>query len=176
MPVKINLGCGTNKLAGWNNYDAEIDISIKLPFKSDTAQFILAEHVVEHVSMHQAMAFFKECYRVLAPGGVVRIAVPSVEQVMMYADDDYMKFVSKWTGGEVSLRAAMGAILHAHGHQMAWTESLLRASLFYAGFERLQSATPGQSVHEELRGVEGHGKVIGEHFNFIETIICEGTK
>lgn len=175
--IKINFGCGTNRLTGWQNYDAEVDITQPLPFGDGIADFMFAEHVVEHVTYEQALAFFRECYRVLKRGGVLRIAVPSIERVMTRGDESYFTFASKWTKNhEVSRRAAMDAILHAHGHQAPWTEGLLRASLYFAGFDKGNVCTPGQSQFDELRNVEGHGKVIGDHFNFIETAVCEGNK
>lgn len=174
---KINFGCGTNRLEGWQNYDAEVDITKTLPFGNGVADFVFAEHVVEHVTYEQALAFFRECHRILKSGGVVRIAVPSIERVMRHGNEDYFKFASRWTDfHEVSRRAAMGAILHAHGHQAPWTDSLLRASLYLSGFTGASTYPPGQSGYAELVGVEGHGKVIGDEFNFIETTVCEGIK
>jgi hypothetical protein len=127
------------------------------------------------VTYDQALAFFGECHRVLCGGGVVRIAVPSIERVMRYGIQDYFNFAAKWAPDNTR-RGAMHAILYAHGHRAPWTTSLLETSLFYAGFNTIEILTPGQSDHEELREVEGHGKVIGDAFNFIETTVCEGTK
>lgn len=171
--VKLNFGCGTNRLEGWENFDAEVDITKRLPFPDDHADYIFAEHVVEHVGYYQALDFLKECRRVLKPGGVVRICVPSVENVMERADQAYIDFVRKWapTG---DLRGAMHAILYAHGHKAPWTLSLLRVSLFFAGFESVVHCEQGQSEREQLRGVEGHHRVIGEWNNWVEAAICEG--
>jgi SAM-dependent methyltransferase len=173
--MKINLGCGRNHLEGWKNYDADVDITKPLPFPNNSADCIFAEHVVEHVGYYEALGFFRECHRVLGAGGIVRIAVPSVERILRYGSPDYFKFASKW-GPTPDVRGAMHAILHAHGHRAPWTESLLTTSLFFAGFDNVEVCTPGQSHHEALRGVEGHGRVIGEYFNWIETTVAEATK
>lgn len=179
--LKINLGCGTNKLEGWDNYDAEVDITQRLPFRSDSADCILAEHVVEHVSYNEAVVFFGECHRVLRTGGICRIAVPSVERVWREATPNYVEFTSKWVRPRADdansrLRDAMTNILYRHGHRAPWTQGLLLASLFYAGFDEPIARTPGQSDHPELVGVEGHGRVIGDTFNWIETVVAEATK
>ena len=76
--MKVNLGCGKNKLEGWENYDSEVDLGKKLPFDDDSIEYIFAEHVVEHLSTHEAYDFFDECFRTLKPSGVVRIVVPSI--------------------------------------------------------------------------------------------------
>lgn len=171
-PVKINLGCGSNRLAGWDNHDADINIVKRLPWPDAHADFIFAEHVVEHVTQYQAIAFLRECRRVIKPGGVLRIAVPSIESIWKRGDPEYFAFVKKWAPS-LDLRGAMHAILHAHGHQAAWTESLLQALLFFAGFDRVTSCEIGCSSHPALKGVEGHGRVIGERMNRIETVVCE---
>lgn len=173
--IRVNVGCGTNKLDGWQNYDAELDITKPLPFGNETVNFVLAEHVVEHVTYEEALGFFRECHRVLKSGGVMRIAVPSIQRVHDHANQAYTTFASKWAP-ENSLRGAMDAILHAHGHKAPWTESLLLASVYYVGFDEVRATSPGESLHEALQDVEGHGRVISDEFNWIETTVVEGTK
>lgn len=174
--IAINLGCGRNHIEGWKNYDADVDITKPLPFHDQQADFVLAEHVVEHVGYYEAVAFFRECFRILKPDGVLRIAVPSIERVMQHGNDEYFKFVAKKWAPTPDRRGAMHAMLHAHGHRAPWTEGLLLASVYFAGFDKVRTASPGMSKHPELRGVEGHGRVIGDEFNEIETVIVEGTK
>lgn len=173
--IKINLGCGGNHLDGWVNVDADVDITKPLPYPDKHADYMFAEHVVEHVGYYEALGFFRECHRVLKNGGVLRIAVPSVERILKYGTPEYFKFASKW-GPTNDVRGAMHAILHAHGHRAPWTESLLTTSLFSSGFDKTEVCTPGQSHINELQQVEGHGKVISEYFNWIETVAVEATK
>lgn len=179
--MKINLGCGTNKLDGWQNFDADVDITKRLPFDDECADFVFAEHVVEHVTYEQALAFFAECHRVLKVSGVCRIAVPSVVRVWREATPDYMQFTRKWSRPRDETepsqrRAAMANILIMHGHKAPWSQEILLASLYYAGFDGVAQLTPGHSERPELRGVEGHGRVISEYFNWIETVVAEATK
>ena len=75
----LNLGCGTNKLSGWLNHDADVDVTQPLPWGEGAAYYIFIEHCIEHVSCHQAIGFFEEAFRVLSPGGVLRVVVLSVE-------------------------------------------------------------------------------------------------
>ncbi|RUU23682.1 methyltransferase domain-containing protein [Mesorhizobium sp. M7A.T.Ca.TU.009.01.3.2] len=173
--VKLNFGCGTNRMEGWENFDEEVDITKQLPFIDGYADFIFAEHVVEHVDYRQALAFFAECHRVLKPGGVIRIAVPSLENIWKRGDQDYFNFAHRWAPS-ADRRGAMHAIINAHGHKAIWTQGLLEACLFYAGFEDIAGAEPGKSEHADLMAVEGHGRVIGDRFNWIETAVAEGCK
>ncbi len=172
MTVKLNLGCGTNRLPGWENHDADLDITKRLPFGDSSVAFIFIEHCVEHVGYYQAIAFFEDCRRVLAPGGVLRVTVPSVEQVWKSDDADYHALAAKW-GRTPDQRGAVAAIVECHGHRTAWTASLMTATLRHAGFANVVECRPGQSDRLELVGVEGHGKVIGDRFNGIESICFE---
>lgn len=172
--VRLNFGCGTNKLPGWRNFDADVNITKRLPFADASADFILAEHVVEHVEYSQALAFMRECRRVLKPGGTARFAVPSIEKVWRNADDEYFEFASRWAKGK-HMRAAIDALLNCHGHKAPWTESLLLVTAYQAGFENVVACEPGQSDIADLVGVEGHVRVIGERFNWIETVVVEAS-
>ncbi|MER9937423.1 methyltransferase domain-containing protein [Mesorhizobium sp. M0088] len=173
--IKLNFGCGTNKLDGWQNFDAEVDIEKRLPFPDDHADFIYAEHVVEHVDYHAALRFFTEARRVLKPGGVIRICVPSLENIWRRGDQEYFDFARKWAPS-ADRRGAMHAIIFAHGHKAIWSQALLEACLFFAGFEEIAACEVHKSDHADLIDVEGHHTVIGEHFNWIEAAVAEGRK
>lgn len=179
--VKINLGCGTNKIKGWINHDQEVDITQRLPYRDGSVDFIFAEHVLEHVDYYKAVNFLRECHRILKPGGMIRLSVPSIENLSKVDPQSdvgkrYVDFVhSRGWAPSKDLRGAMHALLYQHGHQAPWTQSLLMATLFFVGFKDTRVMLPGVSNIPELQGVEGHGRVIGEDFNRLESVIAEGT-
>jgi ubiquinone/menaquinone biosynthesis C-methylase UbiE len=173
---RYNLGCGTNKLAGWQNHDADVDVTKKLPWPDQSASHIVIEHCIEHVPYKAAIGFFQEAWRVLAPGGVLRVTVPSLEQIARCDDDSYFKFTTKWQPLGATRRGAMHAIIYAHGHECAWNSRLLQDTLYFAGFDDVQPVEPGKSNDPALVGVEGHGRVIGDKFNLIESCTCEARK
>lgn len=85
--LKLHLGCGAQRLAGWVNVDAfpggdlVLDLRQKLPFASGSAKYIFHEHFLEHLDYYlEVPQFLAECYRVLAPGGVMRVVVPDAER------------------------------------------------------------------------------------------------
>jgi len=173
---KLNLGCGTNKIPGWENYDADVDITKPLPWPDSSAAYIVIEHCVEHVPYKAAIEFFKEAHRVLMPGGVLRVTVPSLEQIAASNDADYLKFTQKWQPLGPTKRGAAHAIIYAHGHEVAWNAQLMRDTLWFAGFDDVRKEDPGWSEDEILRGVEGHATVIGDKFNKIESCTHEARK
>jgi predicted SAM-dependent methyltransferase len=49
------------------------------PFKDNSAEEIIASHIIEHLPLKEGWLFLKECYRILQPGGSIYIAVPDLE-------------------------------------------------------------------------------------------------
>jgi predicted SAM-dependent methyltransferase len=147
MSIKLNLGCGGNVLAGFENHDIDMDITKPLPHKDGSVDFILAEHVVEHITGPEAFRFMKECYRVLCSGGTLRICVPELARLD---------------------RAKREDIIVNHGHLMVFNFDNLRDMLVTAGFinpRRVQRST-----------LDGHWKVIGEPLDTQETLRVEAVK
>lgn len=54
------------------------DLSHSIPLKDETADFIYSSHFLEHLFKRDAERLLKDCYRVLRPGGVVRVCVPDL--------------------------------------------------------------------------------------------------
>jgi len=88
--MMLNLGCGAHYHGGWVNMDIkpagpmviEHDLAGEpLPFDGGTCRMVYHSHVLEHIDPARAPAFIAECFRVLAPGGVLRIAVPDLEGI-----------------------------------------------------------------------------------------------
>jgi SAM-dependent methyltransferase len=177
---KLNLGCGRQKLPGWENYDMEMDLREPLPVADESVRFIHAEHVVEHVTHHEAWCFFEECRRVLAPGGVVRICVPSVVKALAMMDDnraqEYLDYDYKREWSDGSKEGALRAILFCHKHQALWSEDLLVGVLFAIGFITAYPCKVNESKHRDLRGIEHHGYIIGDYVNEFQSVVVEAIK
>ena len=81
----VQVGCGPHGREGWVNVDCFpgkkvnclYDIRKNLPFDDASVRGIYSEHVVEHLDYSEEIpVFLAECYRCLAPGGILRIIVP----------------------------------------------------------------------------------------------------
>lgn len=87
VPPMLNIGCGAAYHPDWINLDVApsnadvlpVDISKGLPFDSNFAAVCYSSHVLEHLDKAGAAYLIAECFRVLKPGGVIRLAVPDLE-------------------------------------------------------------------------------------------------
>lgn len=85
----LNIGCGSTFHPAWTNVDLASasphvqvhDIRSGLPYSSESFDACYHSHVLEHVTREQAERLISECFRVLAPGGVLRVAVPDLEVI-----------------------------------------------------------------------------------------------
>ena len=83
----VNLGCGHRFHGEWINLDLNAhspnvrkwDITKGLPFADGEIDAVYHSHVLEHLEPEVARALLRECFRVLRPGGTLRIAVPDLE-------------------------------------------------------------------------------------------------
>ena len=89
-PLKLDLGGGFQELEGFTNVDlyenpaVDIvhDIETKLPFEDNSVDEIRLHHSLEHCAMQSLPGMALDWYRVLKPGGQLRIVVPEIEGCM----------------------------------------------------------------------------------------------
>ena len=173
----IQFGCGGNIFpAPWENYDLDVDITKPLPFEDECTDLVYCSHTFEHVSPPDGFRFLKECLRILKPGGVLRLSVPSIEQVHAYKSEEYAAWVKEAGFGDGTQRGAIEHLITNHGHLACWSTGTLMAAMFAAGFHEVIDCPVGLSGHLDLCGLEWHGRVIGENNNRIESICVEGIK
>jgi SAM-dependent methyltransferase len=82
--VRLDLGCGTRKQAGFvgvdvrpfDGVDVVHDLTTPWPWEDASADEVYASHVVEHFTPPQRIHFFNELHRVLKQGGRATIITP----------------------------------------------------------------------------------------------------
>jgi len=90
-PMKmLNLGCGNRWHKDWINLDfhpnnefvQKHNLYEPLPFEDGSVDVVYSSHVLEHFPKSFAPKFIQECYRVLKQGGIFRVVVPDLEQIV----------------------------------------------------------------------------------------------
>lgn len=85
----LNLGCGGKWHKDWTNVDfvshnenvIAYNLNEGIPFENNKFDVVYHSHVLEHFTKEKAIFFLQECYRVLKPNGILRLAVPDLEQI-----------------------------------------------------------------------------------------------
>ena len=88
-PLRLNLGCGDKILPGYVNVDVApsrkdavpdvlCDLRELTPFADDSADEVLAVHVVEHFWRWEIVDVLREWVRVLKPGGTMVVECPNL--------------------------------------------------------------------------------------------------
>jgi len=103
--MKLNLGCGPKRVAGWVNVDKAaafqpdevVDLEkFPWPWADSSAEEILLNHVLEHLG--QAPEVFigvmRELWRVCKPGAEVRVHVPDPRHESFLGDPTHVRPVT----------------------------------------------------------------------------------
>lgn len=103
--MKLNLGCGQNKLAGFVNVDSQPaaapDVLADLeafpwPFDDGSVDEVVMNHVLEHLGRDPQVfiGIFRELYRVCAPGAKIMIVVPHPRHDHFLGDPTHVRVVT----------------------------------------------------------------------------------
>jgi predicted SAM-dependent methyltransferase len=193
---KLQLGTGSNILEGWLNtdiYDEKrtnevVYLDARKPFPLPDASFdlVFTEHMLEHISYREALRCLTECCRVLKPGGRIRVATPSLENLIRLYEaqptDLHRRYV-RWSVDSFIEEAdahlpgfVVNNFLRDWGHRFVFDEGTLRHAFQVVGFVDVEEKSVGESSDPELVGLEHHGLMIPAEFNAFETLILEGRK
>jgi predicted SAM-dependent methyltransferase len=149
--LRLHLGCGGERKDGWVNIDLlgdPVDVAWNLanplPFRSGSVAAVFHEHLLEHLPLQAGDAFLQECYRVLQPGGILRVGVPDAGKLIRaYAGD--REYLEALHPDRPTALLAVQELFYWHRHcAMFDTETL---SLFFraSGFPDPQERDFGDS-------------------------------
>ncbi|MBB05373.1 MAG: methyltransferase type 11 [Pseudooceanicola sp.] len=157
----LNLGCGQKYHKDWINIDfvsnSDNVISHNLlegiPLDDKSVNVVYHSHVLEHFSKIDGLNFLKECFRVLKPSGIIRIAVPDLESIAK----EYLKNLELASMGDVNGKNNYEWIKLELLDQMVRNESggAMKEYLF-------QPTIPNENYVYERIGMEG--KIIRQAF------------
>jgi predicted SAM-dependent methyltransferase len=95
----LNVGCGNKFHKAWVNVDMSsnsphvksYNLLNGIPFPDDQFDVVYHSQVLEHFSKEKAPSFARECFRVLKPGGIMRVVVPDLENIVR----EYIKHLNE---------------------------------------------------------------------------------
>jgi len=167
--VKLNLGCFQDMFYhGWINIDIinleqfaksqgylfqPADVTKGLGYADGGCDIIFSSHLLEHLTREEGKNFLKECYRVLKPGGIIRISTPNAMTLSIeYINDGIWqnKYINVGVEKAEDSAEAYHNLLMA-GHKTLYDEPSLRGMLERAGFVNIEKASPFNSRSDAIR-------------------------
>lgn len=135
--MNLHLGCGEVYIQGWINIDlhnakADVKADCKaIPYPDNSADMVLASHLLEHFDFKEAFVVLAEWKRVLKPGGMLIIEVP-----------DLLEHCKIVVNSPSDCSTAMPGIygfpwLPGHAHKYGYTPDQLMWTLQTAGFREV---------------------------------------
>jgi len=164
-PIRLHVGCGQIYFEGWINIDIDSekadkkwDLKKTLPYKENSVDMIYNEHVIEHFTSKQGVRILADFYRILKPGGILRIATPDLDHLIdkycstNWADQAWMhNGPYQW----IKTRAEMLNVgFREWGHLYLYNAEELERRLLEAGFTNVTKEELYQSEYDELRNRE----------------------
>jgi len=164
--VKVSVGSGrTVPEGGWvgldyrkGNHIYRCDLRKPLPFKDRTVDIVLAEHIVEHFWLDDIPGFISEFYRILKPGGIVRVVCPDAMIVCALLQGEQNERTEmqqrmdarmhKWRPEAATpLRVANRMAYEFGNHKALLTEDALVYLLADARFSGIKTTTIDKTVY-----------------------------
>ena len=137
---KLNLGSGSKSNNGWIGVDIKepADIVFDLREKrwlweDDSIDAIASTHFFQELRWTEVMSSFRECHRILKPGGEMDVCVPDFQKMV----DAYIKKSKNlFIAGQISFNAQwMWQLQWKGSYQSLYNEALLREKLEEVGFK-----------------------------------------
>jgi len=187
--IKLNLGCGPKTPDGWVNVDYWIgarlrqlpiiglfanfftksnwnndlvlqDLTKKWQWGNNSADIVYSSHTIEHMWKEDGEHFLSEAFRVLKPGGVIRVIVPDIKRfVERYLDGDFEStdFLDKLGvfphSRDDSWYTRIIAVFLRYPHKCMYDLNAMTALMEATGFEIIQTQT-ADSVIEDIDVIE----------------------
>ena len=156
--------------------------------EDNTFEGVYSEHFIEHIYKYQGIDFFKEMFRVLKPGGVIRTIWPPYEFVEKLVSNEKLTekeeyFVEHYYGHFVSKRnfapsgfthkskreqCALGLLYQNGEHRCVWSIKDLKQELENIGFVNIKEQQYQESDFGPFKNLEYKCEVRKAHSAIVE--------
>jgi SAM-dependent methyltransferase len=155
---------GDHHLVPWQSHIVRQDLTKPLPFADGSVDAVYSSHFFEHIYYSDAHAITRECYRVLKPGGILRLALPDGEawaRELVDAGDDetgeagyrYLLRLGSHTLDRPTGKRKLTSKIGGHIHRWQPTRGLIRKMLLEAGFAESE-ISDRKFLEGDLPGIE----------------------
>lgn len=191
---KLHLGCGKNIIPGWVNSDLypksqnilHLDASRRFPLNNGSCSAVFSEHMIEHITYPAALNLALESFRVLQPGGILRVSTPDLRFLLNLFAENPSQQSNSYIDFEIERNKAaivreegptfvLNHFVRAWDHLFIHTEETLVALMERVGFVNIVKHDLNKSSVAELENLENEGR-LPEGFLRLQTITIEGTK
>lgn len=171
--MQINIGSGSKHLSGWVNIDIRapadlvLDVRKGLPYDDGVASYIYSRDFIEHLTVGEAIAHLKDCYRILKPDGVLRVATPDLCDMLRHYVHGTWRDQS-WASGFSTAAEAVNWRFYQRGeeigqeHKHLYDREELKRILQGAGFSVITLWPPNVSDHKALQWQEAKFMLVAE--------------
>ena len=134
------------------------DLRFPLLIDDATIDGIFTEHTLEHLAFDEVRRVLGECFRVLKPGGRIRVIVPDVSIFVDRYQANDMTWFREWERVTLVPRGralvtpmqAISFVTQEYGHRSAWDFATLLRVLDEAGFVEVEEVGYGQGRDPRL--------------------------
>jgi len=150
------------------------DLTTPFPWADDCAEVIYSSHTLEHLDRAQGQEFLTQCFRVLRPGGVIRIVVPDLAfHVERYSKgtvpaDSFLEDLDVLYGAGKSGMKRWLAPFVQYPHKCMYDQKALLIAMHRAGFA-CEPRRPFDSRIMDIESIELAGRTDN-------SVIVEGLK
>ena len=184
-PIRAHLGPGKHRyIAGWVNLDANLlsaridlwaNLMDPLPFRDGSVAAIYSYHVIEHLPDRHLPTHFREMFRVLGPGGGIRVGGPDAGNACAKFLAGDLPWFSTYPVKRESIGGRFANFIFCSGeHLTALSESYLRELAEAAGFVAVKRTLPCRQ--SELFGREVLDLEYEDDFETPHSVIIEARK
>lgn len=160
---KINLGSFKDCFYyNWENLDIipldqfakeqsyifkQCDVTKGLPYKDGEVDIVFSSHLLEHLTREEGIRLFQECYRVMKPGGIIRLSIPDTRRITQkYLDGEISDYRYVNTGVERCMDDADAYYnLLLANHKTIYDKDSLTKMLEKTGFVKIEAISPFKS-------------------------------
>lgn len=189
---RLQVGAGLNVREGWLNTNYWfpltpgsicLDAARPFPLPDESFDHVYSEHMIEHVPYPAGESMLRECFRVLKPGGRLRISTPDLnflvelQRPQSATQRRYIWWAANGLppGVPATPATVLNNFVRAWGHEFIYDRETLAELLERTGFVEIEPCEVGRSDDPVFDGMD-HVARMPRPFLVLESMVVEARK